>query len=1742
MKRYLLGITFAILLGIGSFQTLQAQTVITAFCDGQVYWRVKDGFQPMLTDSILQVYQVRGMEFPFLPLNPKKLEGKEIIAQLHRTVRLKFDNIQLVFDFLTYLRSLSITDHAEMVPLAQTSFTPNDPQFPSQWNLAQIGAANAWNLSLGNPLVRVAVVDDAVLVSHQDLAPSIWVNPLENPNNALDDDGNGYVNDVSGWDAADNDNNPAPPLAFATSSVFTHGTHCAGIVGAATNNGIGIASIGAGLKIIPVKCNNDATPGPTLPAAYDGVTYAITLQPEVMSLSWGGPGYAATNQLLFDLAFANDIVVVAAAGNSNVATPMYPASYNHVISVAATDPSDLKASFSNYGATIDVSAPGVNILSTLAGNTSDYGQMSGTSMACPLTAGLCGLMRSFNPAKTATQIEACLESTADPIDALNPGYVGQLGSGRINAFNALQCVSGTPIAAFTQNPTNVCPGFAVQFTDQSYGSPTSWSWTFPGGTPGTSTLQNPLITYNTPGTYSVTLTVSNLAGTDTYTFNSIVVALPTATMSGGGLVNQGSPAIITVTFTGAPPFDFTYFNGVSNVVVNNVLTNSYSFAVTPSVTTTYSLVSMNNAQCTGTVSGSANVIVSTGCGAQVTFQQILGGSLMDNPYVIKQTPDCGYIVGGNTFSYGTGSWDAVLAKLNQFGELLWFKTYGDASDASTFNDIIPVANGFVCLGNRGVNNQGRLYIVKTDFNGVFQWHQHIEYISGGGAVFTGPGEVIEMPNGDLTISYSGAHTNFNSMGQGFARLNGLNGAILWARNAQFNNFEGCLGLTTTSTGNVIATGSSRSTGVAAGLYDFLLTERDGSGNLIWSKNYGGVANDFGQDLVRLPDNGYLVVGYTQGFSSSVSDIMIMRTNSAGVITWTKTYARPAADVAVKIVAGCNGKYFVAGSSRTAGAGNDALLFQIDLNGNVLWAKAIGGVLDDGDVVSLGRTGDCGCIMSTSTISYGVGEFDYLVMKTDSLGTMSCHATPVSLTVTNITPSTFTAGITNGNSPTTPSYATTVLAHNPSVPDSVCDACGTPVADFDYITNVLSLACIDNSVNGQQWSWNFGDGSPLDTLQNAVHEYVGPGTYTVTLIVSSACGSDTIAKTVTITGLNECMHVMQPGPVKGFDTDAFSRDDATNSNYGSSAYYGLYTWTWSGNPGTGRSYVKFDLSKICTTATLLDGRLSTWYDVSIGQTHSGANDAWLSRCTSLWDEYAVTWLNQPTTTAINQIAVPQFAGTTNMANLAVTPLVQAMIAGPNYGFQWRHQVEATYRRTIWNASDHYDPAFRPKLTLKFNPIFAYATALPSGSHSVVLCPGDSVQLNLAGYLNASTTTGPSTATGYLWVPSAGLSCSTCANPWAHPDSTTTYRAVAYNCPSCADIDTIRVTVSQVWVDAPDQILCAGDSIQMQAFHPIPGTSFLWTPTTTLSPANVQYPWAYPTTPTWYYVTATDAINGCVSEDSALVLTGYPSSLPPLIPDTSIICNQGTITFPLNPNFTPIGNDFYEWNLIGNITPDANSPSSDAIINTNIYPATYHYVLTVTNEFGCVTQDSVDVLIDCAILPTDRISFTGESIDAGNRLHWQTEAGYAPDHFVLERSADGLAFSELSAQAGRAATSDPLDYQYLDAQPLIGDNFYRLQVVDANGQSRYTETILLNKGLDASIAIYPNPTQGKVTLSSSAPFEDASLRVWNVMGQQILRVDALKGKAVSIDLSHQARGAYMVELRTGKEVSWMKVMVE
>jgi subtilisin family serine protease len=325
--------------------------------------------------------------------------------------------------------STTVTYTAYMPFLArdfELRLDPNDPMYlaDGQWALAKIQASQAWYVSRGYS-VTVAVVDTGVELFHPDLVDSLWTNWGETAGNGLDDDGNGYVDDVYGWDFADGDNGPWDPHG--------HGTHVAGIVGATTDNAVGIAGIGWGVTVMPVRILDASGNGDDWDF-FQGVCYAVDNGAQVVNLSLGGAGGSKSLEDAVQYAQSKGALVVAAAGNWGVSMPFYPAYYDGVIGVSATNQNDQKASFSNYGSYVDVAAPGVGILSTKPYPT-DYGLMDGTSMATPMVSGLAALIWTEYPSATADQVWAAIRDGAD--DLGSPGWDAYFGWGRINAANSL---------------------------------------------------------------------------------------------------------------------------------------------------------------------------------------------------------------------------------------------------------------------------------------------------------------------------------------------------------------------------------------------------------------------------------------------------------------------------------------------------------------------------------------------------------------------------------------------------------------------------------------------------------------------------------------------------------------------------------------------------------------------------------------------------------------------------------------------------------------------------------------------------------------------------------------------------------------------------------------------------------------------------------------------------------------------------------------------------------------------------------------------------------------------------------------------------------------------------------------------------------------------------------------------------------------------------------------------------------
>lgn len=501
-------------------------------------------------------------------------------------------------------------DHVERIGIHPIFATPNDTyyinppiSFPypqwHYWDTFGIDADLAWDIEAGDPSVVVGILDTGVKYRHSDLGGAdppgpadsvtqgnVWVNPGETPGNAADDDGNGFTDDVIGWDFVSTAGGAGVTCLDADCGGTDHdpndgeghGTHVSGTVGAITNNaraGAGVAGgfsngttagAGNGVKIMPLRIGYQAR--------YQGITTGIVrmdwaaqamsyvaglvdrgVNVAAINCSWGSSNTGGIDAAVNDL-LAHDVMIISAAGNSGSSVAPYLGSKAGVMAVAATTQTGGPAGFTNFGSWVEIAAPGVEILSTFHDPTDPdtthmyVAVLDGTSMSAPHAVGVAALLESFDPSLTGPEKFALMEGNTTP-------YSGalDLGAGILNAKLALDA-AGPPcllVADFGATPTTGCPGLNVAFTDQSTGGGSSWSWDFGDG--GSSTLQNPSHVYAAPGTYAVSLTVNGPGCGDTETKAGYVTvgSAPTAGFSASA-TNGSAPLQVDFTdlSSGAP--------------------------------------------------------------------------------------------------------------------------------------------------------------------------------------------------------------------------------------------------------------------------------------------------------------------------------------------------------------------------------------------------------------------------------------------------------------------------------------------------------------------------------------------------------------------------------------------------------------------------------------------------------------------------------------------------------------------------------------------------------------------------------------------------------------------------------------------------------------------------------------------------------------------------------------------------------------------------------------------------------------------------------------------------------------------------------------------------------------------------------------------------------------------------------------------------------------------------------------
>ena len=402
-------------------------------------------------DDLAKKYEFVDLERMFWVKNQKWSDDNGAYPMNIFRVTIKNNNI--IEEALNALTKDKNIIFAEYEAILKQSYIPNDPTLDLMWHIPIMQTPELWDYVRGDTTIVVAIIDSGAKWNHEDLRDNIFINYAEMPGmtinwangtvsggDAQDNDGNGKVDDVIGWDFFVGNNNP-----YQSYDGNDHGTHVAGCAGAVSDNNVGIASPAMHIKLLISKHQSHTQYSNNVTNGYGGIYYAVDTGADIINCSWGGTGGSGTANTAVNYANSEGILVVSAAGNeyqSNDTYPSYPSDATNGVAVAASDQNDIKANFSNWGDAIDITAPGVAIRSTIyhgthANAVDAYAAYQGTSMASPVAAGIAAMIKSVHPEYTPAQIRQRMSETADPMP--NEPYFeqGKLGGGRINAFKAV---------------------------------------------------------------------------------------------------------------------------------------------------------------------------------------------------------------------------------------------------------------------------------------------------------------------------------------------------------------------------------------------------------------------------------------------------------------------------------------------------------------------------------------------------------------------------------------------------------------------------------------------------------------------------------------------------------------------------------------------------------------------------------------------------------------------------------------------------------------------------------------------------------------------------------------------------------------------------------------------------------------------------------------------------------------------------------------------------------------------------------------------------------------------------------------------------------------------------------------------------------------------------------------------------------------------------------------------------------
>lgn len=1073
---------------------------------GKVWVKVRDKYKETFQQGGSAMRASRSFN-SIKPLSVGKHKSTTARAQAFKPVidisqyyEISFDPSIPVEEFITTLYSTGYVELAEPVYRSRMATTPNDPFINFQYHLAKIRAIEAWDITQGDEDIVIAIVDSGVDIDHPELVSQLYINTAD-PVNGIDDDHNGYIDDYRGWDfsGADTLNAFDPdfvgdndPAIYKNGPGFGHGTQVGATASASTNDGVGIAGVGYKSKLMFIKHYADNQPAGDRSYSsnlYLGVLYAAENGAKVINCSWGSAFRSQVYQdIITHVTLDLGCLVVAAAGNDNASTQIYPASYEYALSVASTDQDDKRAGFSSYGSTVDLSAPGVSILT--AQYDDGYITDSGTSLSAPIVSGAAALVWAVHPEYTPLQVGEQLRVTADEsMYDQNAAFIHKLGKGRLDIYNALTQHSPS-IRALNYELTNANGTEAV---------------------PGDAAfLYFDFINYLESSSPGLEISISTTSSGITITKDKITP----------GAINSGSTVRNVST-----PFELTISNAIAeNTTVDLLLTFSdgayqdfqvFSFVPNPS----YRNVDDN--KIITTLSGSGKLAF------EDTPNQKGGSGFIFNDESILF--EMGLIMGSspasilNTVRNGTGGYDADFVSIDPIKEIAPGlrsdgEIFGAFSNSTTVtNQKVVVSyrslvwrdapyDHFVILEYKIKNTQATQ--LNDFYVGLFaDWD-----ISFGGAKDAAQWDAVTKlgyvyPKQSTALPHAGiqllsGHANYYAIdndpsigGNPLALYDGFTDSEKYASLSS--------GFLKTQAGNSTATGNDVSHVVSSGPYSI----------------------DPGEEIT---------VSFALHAANNVTDLITSAKYADSVYNFTLTVPKPHVDT----VEACYGS---SGILTATGAGN--FKWYRNLTGGVPV-----GVGTQFTIPEL--THDTTLYVSNADHSYeSIRTPAHIIVRAQatisaSQSTMLCSGESVTLSVDGGNQYEWSNGETTpsivvseaGSYSVVIRYSEGALNCESTSEEITVAALPSPVADFTFmLVPENTLVFDDESTDAVEWFWNFGDGSTSEE-QNPEHVYGTSGEYSIQLTVTGANGcqhslTDVVAVVLSTENALERFVNVYPVPVR-----------------------------------------------------------------------------------------------------------------------------------------------------------------------------------------------------------------------------------------------------------------------------------------------------------------------------------------------------------------------------------------------------------------------------------------------------------------------------------------------------------------------------------------------------------------------------------------------------------------------------------